>query len=477
MPRPPRKISTVLMEFAQPLLRALPADASAEAMQPVFELATLVWNAVVLEQRGSPKPYLEEARTLIAREFDEQHRAALLQTIADLETAKHRESPPDLRLITRYEVIEDGPGRMSLRAESSHVGTSPLPSRTRRPTTHPPPHSRAGDESWIALYQAAVQLRALAPWRWMGDDERFGIEDPATGRIDWCVLMGIGETFEGLALYLGDSGLEQLERMLAEDEDDDAIASGQDALVLGFVDREMTAPEERARIKRLGFSFRGRGAWPQLDSQGLDRLPREPTAADAGRMAEAIEQVLDVARRAARAPELVLPSASGERLVRLVTKSPDGHTWIDARHPIPIFVEPPIPPFDQVRAARLRASLPSTPVRIECDVFPLPTVIDEPGEEPYVPALFMLVELRRGAIVHTDMHPPSGREAWAQDQLLRGFEVMNSRPEAVVVARARLERVLAPVAVALGVRIERVEHFVHLSEAREVLSQGMRNAE
>jgi len=82
----------------------------------------------------------------------------------------------------------------------------------------------------------------------------------------------------------------------------------------------------------------------------------------------------------------------------------------------------------------------------------------------------MLPAETEGSIVHVDLHEPRGREAWAQEQLLRVVESLGARPEAVFVGRARLERVLAPVAAELGIRIERVEKLVCVRAARDSLS-------
>lgn len=472
MPRAPRTISRALFDFAAPLLDALPPNSGADAARPMFALATLIWNAVVLEQLGSPKPYLEEVRERITREFEGVERATLLEVVAQLVATKRRESPPDLRVITEFEVEEDGPGQLSLRAEAT-VRRPSTPLRQRSSERGPEPRPEPDDFSWIALYEAAGKLRSFAPWRWMGDAERFGVQDPTTGEIDWCVVLGQAGEFEGLAVYLGTKGLEQLERMLASSGEDQSPAFGQDALVLSFVDRDEVKPEERARMKRLGFSFRGRGAWPLFESHGLNRIAIVPNVAEARRMVDVIEQVLDVARRAALDPELVQSDASGERLVRITSGRNDGRKWSDARRAVTPPKEIEIPSFDQLRASRLAQSLPRGAIQIQCDLFPAPAVIGAPGEAAYCPALFLVVEAERGTIVSANMHEPRGREAWVQEELLRVIELLGVRPEAVFVARKALDRLLAPLAASLGIRLEHAEELDRLEEARESLMDWM----
>ncbi len=328
-----------------------------------------------------------------------------------------------------------------------------------------------GDAAWNAFYLAALTFRAIEPWNWMGDAERIGVVDPESGEVGWAVVMGGGGEFRGLALYLGDAGIHQIERMMQDDEPEDSAMFGQDALVLGFVDRELITPEEHRRMKRLGFKFRGRGEWPQLDSHALNRMPLPPTDKEAARMEEALRQVLDVAARAADDPDLVIPDREGRRLVRVPTRAAgSAWTWRDERRAVAVAEPEPIPSFDRVRAERLRKELPRSRDRIECDLFPGPAVVEDGDSGPYTPAIFLAVDTGRGAILQVDLHEPTGREAWAQEQFLQGLEALGTIPEVIFVCRPSLHRVLAPVAQVLGVRVGLVEVLPLLEEARESLT-------
>jgi hypothetical protein len=320
-----------------------------------------------------------------------------------------------------------------------------------------------------------MAFRAIGPWDWMGDAERIGVVDPESGEVGWAVVMGGGGEFRGLALYLGDAGLHQIERMIEDDEPEDSAMFGQDALVLGFVDRELITREEQRRMKRLGFKFRGRGEWPQLDSHARNRLSLPPTDPEVVRMEVALRQVLDVAVRAGRNPDLVLPDREGRRLVRVSTRA-EGPiwTWKDERWPLPKAEPESVPAFDQVRAERLRRELPRAQLQLECDLFPGIGAIKEPGRPLFAPAVFLAVDAEGGAVVRVEMHEPSGRGAWAQEQILSTIESLGAIPEAVLVARPSLERVLKPVARVLGMRVERLEDLPHLADARGSLEAFLR---
>src|SRR5688572_4965976 len=72
-----------------------------------------------------------------------------------------------------------------------------------------------GMEEWRRLYEAALEFRDLKPWKWMSDDQLFGVRSPTTGETLYCaVLGGLGEMFS-LSVYPGLQGLSAY-RCLAE---------------------------------------------------------------------------------------------------------------------------------------------------------------------------------------------------------------------------------------------------------------------
>jgi len=61
---------------------------------------------------------------------------------------------------------------------------------------------------WKKLYEAAIAFRKIEPWTWMTERDIFGVQNPRTGDIGYCCIMGeLGEML-AIAVYNGTEGLQ-----------------------------------------------------------------------------------------------------------------------------------------------------------------------------------------------------------------------------------------------------------------------------
>ena len=56
-------------------------------------------------------------------------------------------------------------------------------------------------QQWRELYNAAIELKKLKPWEWMWDSEIFGVQNPETGEVGYCCVMGRGGEHYAMAVY------------------------------------------------------------------------------------------------------------------------------------------------------------------------------------------------------------------------------------------------------------------------------------
>ncbi len=323
------------------------------------------------------------------------------------------------------------------------------------PAPERPARQVAPENPWPELFQAVVGFRDLASWRWMNDEDLFGVEDPATGEIGWCCVLGAAGELEGLAVYLGDRGFDRWQRVQAENFRPDEGLFGQDALVLAFGNRASLWPEEHKRLRALGVACRGERAWPSIESHRYGRLPRTLDDVEATRLAHTIDQALTVAVRAGDGERLLGPDANGRFFVRRLSRTGGTNArWFDERIEPPKAIVRSAPALDSVAVERLRRSIPGTQGVWEVDIVPVMAPVEEPGCEPYMPASFLAIERGSELILHVDMRPPSDLSAQAQDGLLEAVRVRGKRPHTVCVRRPWVADGLARVADALGIRVE-----------------------
>ena len=134
---------------------------------------------------------------------------------------------------------------------------------------------RCSLSSWKNLYDAADTFREIACWDWMSDADLFGVQNPNSGEIGYCCVLGeLGEVF-GLVVYLGSAGLEQQRKIRSGKIHaglSDAVYS-QNCLTAWFGGRSELDRNDLKVVKDLGRKFRGGDAWPQFRSMQPGYIP------------------------------------------------------------------------------------------------------------------------------------------------------------------------------------------------------------
>lgn len=119
-------------------------------------------------------------------------------------------------------------------------------------------------QEWMNLYQAAIEFQKIECWEWMEDSDLFGVQNPETGEIGYCCVLGAnGEVF-GLVVYLGTEGLQGYLKVQSGElsPDDFDTVHVQDCLMASFNDRNSLKKQDSQIIKSLQLNFRGPNAWP-----------------------------------------------------------------------------------------------------------------------------------------------------------------------------------------------------------------------
>jgi hypothetical protein len=292
----------------------------------------------------------------------------------------------------------------------------------------------------------------------MSDADLFGVQDPSTGEIGYCCIMGeLGQVY-ALALYPGDEALQGYLRLQSGDfdeEDSDALHF-QTCLMASFEDRKNITKADYDIIKKLGLKFRGRASWPMFRCFLPGYLPWYLTQKEAKFLTLALQQALDVSQRAKEDEHLLWPDEDEGRI--LVRAPGKGDTWEDSYRDIPFLeeTEPVMGPVDEIRLRRIKKSATRIHHTWEIDSFYFPNPVDE-GERPYFPKALIIVDQGTEMALHHFLGPP---EAYHEDfryELLMLFENTQKIPDRILVDKAENRMIFEPIAAGLGIRLDSVD--------------------
>jgi hypothetical protein len=324
-------------------------------------------------------------------------------------------------------------------------------------------------DEWGALYRAAVALRDQAPWTWLGNDDLFAVEHPDFPAVGYCDVMGMGGEEFGLAVFLDADGFAFFRGLMlgtAQPEGDE-ILTQLHSLAATFDDREALDQRDRDVIRALNLRFRGRGAWPLFRSQRPGYFPWYLDQDEARFLTHALEQAVIVAQRALDGNLTLTAGVDGEEIF---TRGFRDGSWHDAWRPAPAAPAAPqeeVGPVDEVRLQRVRATKQRGKETWQLDVFVLPAPIQERGERPYLPYM-LLAANQQGLIVGNEMLEQRSSAKERQDAVIAMLEQAPELPRVIRVGRPEVERLVAPVGRALGIRTQ-VGRIALLQEAKAEL--------
>jgi len=312
---------------------------------------------------------------------------------------------------------------------------------------------------------------------WMGDHELFGVEDPETGETGYCTVMGALQEVFALGVYLGPEGYDSYRRLAEgelDPEDLDAVLS-QRCLMASFEDRGALSSPDLATIRSLGLHFRGQGAWPQFRSMLPGFAPWYLTGRESRTLATALEQARETAERIRLGLDVLQGREKGMVLVRRWDASAQG--WKDAWERTPSFEPRPPAAFtmSDTRARNLRQRIGQAGVAWEVELRHLPRAIQEPGQRPYFPRVWLCVESQSGFIMAAKV-----MESWRspeefREEFLTILEEAPLVPSELRMARPDSSELLRPLAEKLGMVVVQRRRLPALARAKKAFDKFLRS--
>lgn len=250
-----------------------------------------------------------------------------------------------------------------------------------------------------------AQVKELAPWDYMYEDDLFGIRFPGTDELGFVSVMGnLGEHYS-IAVYLGKKGFDgfwTMQEAGADFSPDLLLDTPQ--LQASFEDREILTPEDRKIINQLNLKYRGRQAWPQFRSYRPGCFPWYLEKEEAQILITALEQLLDVAPRFEDDPDLLdHPEDEEKFLVRMIEEG----QWVDRYPEIEFPNDPPIHLMMNMEALAYLKTRPKENSILEIDVERMDEAVkDKQFDRPFFPYLLLVVEKESRMILGVNLLTP-----------------------------------------------------------------------
>jgi hypothetical protein len=325
-------------------------------------------------------------------------------------------------------------------------------------------------DDWKRLYDLMAQLKDLAPWEWMEEDDIFGIQIPETGELGFISVMGILGEHLAVAVYQGVKGLGGFWQMHSQGPKiTPEIALQIPQLQASFEDRDLIAKEDRDVMKQLGLKYRGAKAWPQFRSYRPGCFPWFIEREEAKILIHALEQVLEMAPRFKENPDLLMPATDQDYLVRVNNNG----TWEDSVRQILLRDEKMIELLMNEEALEhLRTLIPGKFI-LEIDFYMMEEPVQEKrNERPFFPFILMLADHESGMIVGIDMLTPlpSLEEMWYEIPAIVVEKLADGLPpKEIHVKDDMLYILLQPVAEEAGFSLKKQSRLKQIDRAKREL--------
>ena len=192
-------------------------------------------------------------------------------------------------------------------------------------------------DAWRVLVDEAIAFRSQASWNWFYDTDIFGVQDPDTGTIGYCSIMGaLGQHF-ALAVHLGDNGLAgyNYAATYASKSDPVEVLYHQTCLMASFEPAEYLQPPDLVLYQRLKLEFPTSDLNPIFREYRPYYYPWFLTLAGVKFLTVVLQQARHIAKRVKRNKDILTREQPSHILVRVSENVGGQLQWRDEYYPLP----------------------------------------------------------------------------------------------------------------------------------------------
>lgn len=327
------------------------------------------------------------------------------------------------------------------------------------------------------LYDLADQLYAMAPWKWLNEEQLVALRHPETGQIDHISIMGQRGEHVCLALYLGPQARRRF-NLIHWAEESGIPLSESDTLALilespqlqvAFSKRDELHKSELAEIKRLGRRYRGSN-WPTFRAIRPGRAPAPiDDEEELAWLATAIIQCMETAPLLEDDPFATYRSSGDGSPPEIMTRELGKDGWHTTWTPDDeALFEFPTPEPDSFLAKKVSAYPKIEQAACLFELVPNP--VGRTRKEAVYPYFLLNMAPDQGILLGADILSVENQSheemiASAPDMLLRQFDLHNACPASIYVASQTAHALLSKTAEALGASLHLVPSIPPLEDA------------
>lgn len=332
------------------------------------------------------------------------------------------------------------------------------------------------------LFHTAARFRALEPWKYMADEQIFGLVNPFTGEKAYLTIMGnLGEYF-ALGVYPGEAGWRSLSNLFSEEdeaEDPDESIYQQHCLICAFDDKDELDPDDLALIQHVGVKFSGKHAFPNFRSYLPGYMPWVLSADDVRLMQVALEQAIWVADQVKADPAFLGDDEDYTKLLFRVPSENGVRAWKSEVLPTDskIDLSPAQLSIPLGEVASLKQMKRSDSIWLFEQLYlNMPSM--DPGEErPFFPKALVLLDVEHQTMPGLEVVKPSEAEDSVATMLVTAFRDNGLLPGQIVVASREHYILLKSFCKAINIDLYLDAEMQVIPELREAIMEMMEGQE
>lgn len=263
---------------------------------------------------------------------------------------------------------------------------------------------------WKNLFEAAVRFRDQKPWKYFNNSHVFGVQDPNSDTIGWCVIMGSADTAYGMQVYQGDEGFEGYVNIMNSwmtGMDPTLLSVSQKGLIFNLVNKDETDDVDEDIYQRLDYSFRGKNKHISFRRLDPGFYPWYLTDKQVVFMKHCLEQALQLVEMDQKNDVQVTTLKDGKLVVMVPEQMHDDLIWsprmVPHPEPLPSYAYTPTKVLINKIQQKLKKDNTTLMLSIQYIYSPIQ---DDEGEQPYFPKVIVWADEETELILDMELTHP-----------------------------------------------------------------------